>query len=296
MLNLSQLRCLIKVAEHLNFNKAADELCITTTAVSKQIKKLESQFGEALFIRHTRSVQLTDFGAILLEKSRHLLKESAEVEQYIETRQIKPQGQLKVLVSTILSKNFILRRLPEFIKAHPLIHCEFIFSEQDKELSRNDIDIMVGFPEIPPYTDKLKYRRMNPVQNILCAAPSLVACYGVPKQVKDLMDFPFISHSLRKPATSLPLANGKHIPCPPPILFMDDFNALNQACKDGIGIFLTGDVLVEQELSEGTLIHLLPEIKLKHYEIYSFYQSYGYEVPKIRAFLDFYLPQKGSGN
>lgn len=226
-----------------------------------------------------------------MEKSKQLLKEAADVEQYIETRQSKPQGQLKVLVSTILSKSFILNRLPEFIKAHPLIHCEFIFSEQDKELSRNDIDIMVGFPEIPPYTDKLKYRRMNPVQNILCAAPTLVTCYGAPKQVKDLMGFPFISHSLRKPALSLPLANGKHISCPPPILFMDEFNALNQACKDGVGVFLTGDVLVEQELSEGALIQLFPEIKFKRYEIYSFYQSYGYEVPKIRAFLDFYIPQ-----
>jgi DNA-binding transcriptional LysR family regulator len=291
MLNFSQLKCFTKVSDHLNFNKAADELCITTTAVSKQIKKLENQFGEALFIRHTRNVQLTDFGAILLEKCKQLLKEASEIEQYIETRQIKPQGQLKILVSTILSKKFILDRLPEFIKEYPSIQCEFLFSEQDKELSRNDIDVMVGFPQIPPFTDKLKYRRMNPVQNILCAAPSLVECYGNPKHVKDLMRFPFISHSLRKPATCLPLANNKHIPCPSPILFMDEFNALNQACKDGIGIFLTGDILVKKELSEGTLIQLLPQIEFKHYEIYTFYQSYGYEVPKIRAFLDFYIPQ-----
>ena len=108
------------------------------------------------------------------------------------------------------------------------------------------------------------------------------------------MRFPFISHSLRKPALNLPLANGKHIVCPPPILFMDEFNALNQACKDGIGVFLTGDILVEKELSEGTLIQLFPEIKFKCYEIYSFYQSYGYEVPKIRAFLDFYIPHNGN--
>lgn len=288
MLNFSQLRCFVTVAEYLNFNKAADELCITATAVSKQIKSLENQFGEALFIRHTRKVQLTDFGAILLEKSRQLLKEASQIEEYIETRQAKPQGLLKVLVSTILSKKFVLEKLPEFIKKYPLIRCEFIFSEQNKDLSRHDIDIMVGFPEIPPFTDKLKYRRMSPVQNILCASPSLIKDHGPPLHPTDLMHYPFISHSLRKPATLLPLANGEHIACSDPILFMDDFNALNQACKDGIGAFLTGDVLVQKELREKTLVQLLPQIEFKRYEIYIFYQSYGYEVPKIRAFLDFY--------
>ncbi|STY28258.1 transcriptional regulator [Legionella wadsworthii] len=288
MLNLAQLNCFIQVAEYLNYNRAAEALHITPTAVSKHIKNLEQQIGEKLFIRNTRHVQLTLFGLTFREKCHSLLQQFQFVEQFIESRQTQPQGQLTILVSSILARDLILDKLPEFIDQYPLIECEFLFSEQDNDLARKDIDIMVGFPEIPPFTDQLKYRRMKPIKNILCAAPSLIKKYGMPSRPEDLMLFPFISHSLRKPGTELPLANGNTLPCQKPILFMDDFHALNDACMRGIGLFLTGDRLVEQAIQNQTLIQVLPELEFRHYEIYTFYQPYGLELPKINAFLDFY--------
>ncbi|WP_411961310.1 LysR substrate-binding domain-containing protein [Francisella sp. SYW-9] len=70
---------------------------------------------------------------------------------------------------------------------------------------------------------------------------------------------------------------------------MDDFSALNEACKKGIGLFLTGDRLVEKDIQNGYLIQVLPEVKFREYEIFTFYQSHEYDIPKVRAFLDFYL-------
>jgi|GEM_PF-6119272 len=288
MLHYFQIKCFLKVAEYLNYNRAAGDLCVSVTAVSKQIKNLEQQFSEKLFIRTTRSVELTAFGSIMLEKCQKLILESQQIEQFIESRQHIPQGQLTVLVSTILARNLVLDNLADFVKKYPLIQCELLFSEQDKDLARKDIDIMMGFPEIPPFTDHLKYVRMQPISNILCAAPKLLEQYGMPRSPQDLSTYPFISHSLRKPATQLPLADGSSLPCSVPLLFMDDFNALNQACKNGIGLFLTGDRLVEQDLKEKTLIQVLPEIAFKKYEIYTFYRAQGFEIPKIKAFLDFY--------
>ena len=69
---------------------------------------------------------------------------------------------------------------------------------------------------------------------------------------------------------------------------MDNFDALNQACINGIGVFLTGDVLVKQELEKQHLIHLLPQLQFTNHEIYLFYRNYSYELPKIRAFVDYY--------
>lgn len=288
MINYSQIRCFLKVAEYLNYNRAADDLCLSVTAVSKQVKNLEQRLHERLFIRNTRHVELTPFGQLMIEKFERLVQESLEIEEFIESRQKIPQGKLTILVSNILARNLVLDHLADFIKQYPLIQCEFLFSEQDNDLTRKEIDIMVGFPEIPPLTDNFKYRKMKPINNILCAAPSLIKQYGLPKSSQDLMNYPFISHSLRRPATQLPLANGKHLSCPPPILFMDDFNALNQACMNGIGLFLTGDRLVENELKQERLTQVLSNIKFKQYDIYTFYQPHGLEIPKIKAFIDFY--------
>ncbi|MFV9957915.1 MAG: LysR family transcriptional regulator [Francisella endosymbiont of Hyalomma scupense] len=58
ILNYSQLRCFIKIVKYLSYKQVSDELCILTTVVSKQIKNLENQISERLFLRNTRNVQL----------------------------------------------------------------------------------------------------------------------------------------------------------------------------------------------------------------------------------------------
>ena len=58
-------RAFLAVARHLNFRAAADELALTQSAVSRQIQGLEEEVGVALFLRHTRAVELTSAGAQL---------------------------------------------------------------------------------------------------------------------------------------------------------------------------------------------------------------------------------------
>ena len=61
-----QLRAFEAVARHLNFRAAAEELALTQSAVSRQIQGLEDDVGASLFHRHTRAVELTSAGALLL--------------------------------------------------------------------------------------------------------------------------------------------------------------------------------------------------------------------------------------
>ena len=288
MNNIAQIQCFIKVAELKSFSNAAGVLHITTTAVSKQIKNLESHIGEQLFVRTTRLVCLTEFGQALYERCKLLEKQLIHINQFVESKKESPQGELKVLVSTILSKSFVLKYLSQFIYQYPNIRLELIFSEEDLDINRDDIDIMVGFPLMPPITDTLRYRRMYTVKNMLCASREFIEKYGKPTAVEDLIEFKFITHSLRKPGNRLPLNNGLWINCAEPILYMNNFAALNEACRDGIGIFLSGDLTVGDFLATGELVQLLPDVEFRSYEIYIFYRAYDYELPKIRAFVDFY--------
>ena len=61
------LRALDAAARHLNFSRAADELGLTPAAVSHQIKEIEDQLGMALFVRTSRTVQLTEAGSVVHE-------------------------------------------------------------------------------------------------------------------------------------------------------------------------------------------------------------------------------------
>ncbi|KTC86071.1 LysR family transcriptional regulator [Legionella drozanskii] len=288
MYNQRQISCFLKVAELGSFTLAANIMHLSPTAVSKQIKHLEDAIGEQLFLRTTRRVQLTELGHLFYERCKLIDEQITAVNQFIESNREQPQGELKVLVSTITSKNWVLKHLKELIAKYPMLHLELIFSEQDEAISRSDIDIMVGFPIIPPATESLKYRKMYSMNNILCASKEFVHRYGKPETAEDLPRFKMVSHSLRKPAHFLPLAEGGRLACAKPIIYMNDFDALNQACLAGIGLFLTGDSLVKRWLESGELIQLLPQYKFRNYEIFMFYRAYDFELAKIRAFIDFF--------
>ena len=76
------LRTFCTAAEHLSFKKAADELCITASAVSHQINDLETALGTKLFKRLTRSISLTHEGAHLFEEINPCL---VAIDQALET-------------------------------------------------------------------------------------------------------------------------------------------------------------------------------------------------------------------
>ncbi|WP_158617408.1 LysR substrate-binding domain-containing protein [Legionella sp. km772] len=201
---------------------------------------------------------------------------------------------MKLLVSTITAKKWVLSHLNDFVCMYPQIELELVFSEEDEALGRPEFDIMIGFPVIPPLTEALKYRKMYTINNILCASKSFVERYGQPVIAEDLPRFKIISHTLRKPAHFLTLASGEQIYCGKPILYMNQFSALNQACLDGVGIFLTGDSLVQTWLDSGDLIQLLPHYEFRQHDIYMFYRAYDYELPKIRVLLDFFTAKLSS--
>lgn len=72
-MNEQQLQCFARVAEHLNFTKAAEELCLTVSTVTHHIQSLESELNTKLFVRTTRAVQLTETGAAFYPDTREIL-------------------------------------------------------------------------------------------------------------------------------------------------------------------------------------------------------------------------------
>lgn len=142
MYNHAQVNCFLRVAELASFSLAATALYLSPTAVSKNIKNLEQRIGEQLFLRTTRRVDLTEFGRLFYVRCKAIEEQIVAANQFIESNREQPQGELNVLVSTITSKEWVLRHLSHFMDTYPLLRLELDFSEQDDALARPDIDIL----------------------------------------------------------------------------------------------------------------------------------------------------------
>lgn len=95
-MELRQLRYFIAVAEEMHFNRAAERLHIAQPALSQQIQRLERNLKTQLFIRTTRSVEITDTGRVLLEAARRVVSEAERAQSQVELATLGSTGLLRV--------------------------------------------------------------------------------------------------------------------------------------------------------------------------------------------------------
>jgi LysR family glycine cleavage system transcriptional activator len=138
---LDHLRSFEAVARRAGFGAAAEELHVTQSAVSRQIKSLEDELGAPLFTRGTRRVELTQAGQLLL---RVIAPALGRIDNAV--RQIRQQrGRAQVSLSTFPSfaSLWLLPRLPTFEKLQPAIDIRISAVDRLVELDDPDHDLVL---------------------------------------------------------------------------------------------------------------------------------------------------------
>jgi len=151
-MELRQVRYFIAVAEHLSYSKAARELHISVSPLSRQIRQLEDEFGVRLFSRDRRRVELTDAGRMFLDEARALVHHSAQVSDRLRMARKGATGVVKVGVGLHLGDK-VGSVAAEHAKLHPGvdIQCQAIFSTlQNQALRERKIDVGFMRPPIDP--------------------------------------------------------------------------------------------------------------------------------------------------
>jgi len=147
MLNftLRQLQVFEKVASHLNYSRAAEELYLSQPAVSMQIKQLEGHIGLPLFEQMGKKIFLTEAGRELFHYSRSIAQQLAEMEAVFD--EMKGLGQGKLVLSVVNTANYFTPRLlAKFCQRHPNINVILQVANRDavlKQLADNSTDLAI---------------------------------------------------------------------------------------------------------------------------------------------------------
>jgi LysR family transcriptional activator of glutamate synthase operon len=121
-----QLRTFQVVAETLNFTRAAERLKMTQSAVSHQMKALETELGESLFVRARRGVKLSGAGQAMLEHAQRILEEVDALRQHVAGRRHGPTGRVRAAAATQAFAYLFAPLCEAFIHHHPGIDVSFI--------------------------------------------------------------------------------------------------------------------------------------------------------------------------
>lgn len=139
---LNSIRAFEAAARNRSFTSAANELCVTVTAVSHQVKNLEEQIGRKLFDRTPREVRLTPVG----EKLFPLLRDGFDrfAEAFEELGSQKGNQSITVSTTRAFAERWLMPRLSRFTTMFPEINVNIEGTEDVVDLHENDIAIRYG--------------------------------------------------------------------------------------------------------------------------------------------------------
>ncbi|MFZ5558614.1 MAG: LysR substrate-binding domain-containing protein [Pseudomonadota bacterium] len=160
---LDLLRGFDAVARHLSFTRAAEELHLTQSAVSRQIALLEERLGVALFARRTREVALTDAGAALHRDAGAALRQLDDAVARVRSASVRG---VTVTCSVGVASLWLLPRLPALRAAHPEIDVRIAADNRVVDLERAGVDVAIRYgraDQVPPGTPRLFDEQVVPV-------------------------------------------------------------------------------------------------------------------------------------
>ena len=140
---LNSLRAFEAAARHMSFARAAEELFVTQSAVSQQVKQLEAHLGLRLFIRQNNALTLTDAGRALLPQVRDAFKGLIDATASVKARDF--ENVLKISAPPTFSTKWLRPRLVDFNRQHPDIEIKLLASKGWVDFSREDFDASIRY-------------------------------------------------------------------------------------------------------------------------------------------------------
>ncbi len=287
MVDIQRLAIFAAVADTLSFSMAAVRLGVSNSHVSKQVSALEKELRTRLLQRTTRSISLTEAGAIFHLRCKAILADVAEAEQEVLRRQNSPQGILRITAPANLANARLVTVAQSFMMQYPDIQLDISLTDRFFDLAEESIDIALRVVEEPP--QNVYARRLAKIGWSLVGSPDYFAKRRKPKDLADLKNLDCLLSTTISPRDIwLFEAKGRrHEVLIAPRVRCTNSEWLRQCTLRGMGIALLPNLMIAQDLTEQKLVKLLPGHEaLSHKWLYGIYLPNRYLLPKVRLFLD----------
>ncbi|KAJ9434134.1 DNA-binding transcriptional regulator, LysR family [Candidatus Pantoea symbiotica] len=282
-----ELKVFIAVVESGSFSRAAEQLQMANSAVSRTVKKLENKLGVALLTRTTRQLALTHEGEHYFRRVQKLMQEMSTAESELIERQLAPQGVLRIDAATPVILHLLLPMIKPFRERYPDVTLSLISSESFINLIERKVDVAIRAGNLTDST--LRARLLFISYRKLVATPAYLAKYGVPASAADLVQHECLGFVETPRLNRWPVAGeGGELYDITPGMSSNSGETLKQLVLGDQGIACLSDFMVDKEIADGTFIELLAEhrvpVEMPFNAVY--YSDLGVSQ-RVRAFIDF---------
>lgn len=284
MFDRGGLREFVAVVEQGSFTAAADLLDVSTSFVSREVKRLEERLNSRLLHRTTRSVTLTDMGRIYYERAREIHDRLEALESDMADLQDLPKGLIRITAAGIYAERYVAPAVAEFVARYPGVSIELDTRMNVVDIIAEGYDLAVRLhgtlPDSSIIARKITRRRV-----MVCAGPAYLARHGRPENPDELS-----SHNcLKLPRMPWRFAYPKEIRTAKVRgnWVCDNGRALVKAAVRGIGLIRLADYYMEDELRRGELEAVLEAYEVQDTFTWIIYPEREHIPTRVRFVIDF---------
>ncbi|MDA3132322.1 LysR family transcriptional regulator [Atlantibacter subterranea] len=286
-----ELMIFVAVVESGSFSRAAEQLSLANSAVSRAVKKLEMKLGVSLLNRTTRQLSLTEEGERYFRRVQQILQDIAAAENEImETKQM-PRGLLRIDAATPVILHYLTPLIKPFREKYPEITLSLVSSETFINLIERKVDVAIRVGTLSD--SSLRARALFSSYRKIIAAPDYLEKHGMPQSVDDLAKHLCLGFTEPASLNIWPVAQSDgQLYEASPGLSSNSGETLKHLCLAGNGIACLSDYMINKEIENGTLVEIMTDIRLPVAMPFSaVYYSDRAVSTRIRAFIDFLSEQ-----
>jgi len=293
MSQFEEMRTFVRIVEAGSISKAAEQLDIAKSGVSRRLTDLEGRLGVRLINRTTRRSSLTEAGRSYYAGAVKLMADVAELDASTADAEASLKGRLRLAVPLSFGLAHLAPAIDEFLREHPGLDLDMDFSDRQVDLVERGVDLAIRIAQLED--SNLQARRLCPIRLLLCASPAFLEAHGRPETPADLEDHRLLRYAASGgSAIRLPDGEGGEVlvqAAAPIVANNGDF--LRDMAVAGQGITLIPSFIAWQALAVGDLVEVMPGHAPQPLNAWAVYPRNRYLSRRARLFIDFLAERFG---
>lgn len=278
------------VVRHRGFGRAARELGVAKSMLSRRVRLLEERLDARLIERTTSKFELTAIGEAVYRHSHAALQEMEAAESSAGYLLAEPRGTVRVSAPPGMPAQTVAAALPEFMALYPKVAVQLVVGMRRFDLIEERIDVALRARSSFEGEADLIIKRIGTLEMGMVASPAFIARSGTPESPEDLPRFATLGRDEAHPEETWTLIDKQGARARVqlrPRFSSNSFQCTIAVALGGAGIAFLADILTEDHVRKGDLVSVLPSWKAETSVFHMAFPSRRYMLPAVRLFVDF---------
>lgn len=290
---LEDMAMFVRIVDAGGITKAADQLDLAKSAVSRRLNDLETRLNSQLISRTTRKSKLTQAGQEYYQRAQNILDEVNSLNEETSGTKANIEGTLKITAPLSFGLMHLSDLLHDYALTHPQLDFQLDFSDRRLDLVEEGYELAIRIGELTDSSFQAK--RLTQIRHALCASPSYLAQHGTPTNLNELEQHHILQYGLSKQGKFdlIDQQGKKHSQVFNSKMQANNGDFLLKMAIKGHGITYLPTFLAYQAIKNGELTPILTDYQLPTFNAYAVYPKNRFLSQRCRYLIDFIADRLG---